>query len=106
MLTTNNRNISELPNNLNIFNDKIQLVTDKCTAEISIAGTDETIKAYLKISASGNQFVIPHADAAIEILAGSRTVIIPFSGLTPGCFVELHIYKQAATTGTISATLI
>lgn len=106
MLTIDNVEISQLPTGVNLFNDKQQLDKDKTTVEISIAGTDATIKAYLKISLTNIVYVVPHADAVIELLAGTRTIIVPFSGLTPGIFIQLWIYKQGATTGTISAALI
>lgn len=106
MLTRNNALISELSTAVNIFNDKLQLDDDKTTVEISIANTNATIKAYLKVSVTAAVFVIPHADAVIELLAGTRTIIVPFSGLKAGIFIELWIHKQGATAGTISAAII
>jgi len=106
MLTRENVNIADMTATENFFADKMQLDSDKVSIEVSIAGTDAPIKAYLKVSLSGKNFVIPHEDAVVEIVDGTKTVVVPFSGLTVGSFVEFWIYKQAATTGVVSAIMI
>lgn len=106
MKTAKNLAIATLANDENIFDAPLELMQDKVTVEIVVSDADAATRATLKTSASGQNFSTPHDDAVIEIEAGDSVVNVPFEGLTPGTFVEVHFDKLTATTGTLTAAIV
>lgn len=99
------KDVATQANNVNIFDEKMEIDKDKVTVEIKVTGTDAATKATLMISASGENFSQPHDDAVIEIPAGDQVKNVPFEGLTPGIYVEVYFDKQTASSGTFEAFL-
>lgn len=100
-----NVDVATQANNVNLFNNPLQLKEHNVGVEIKVTGTDAPTKAILATSITGRNFSQPHDEAVIEIPAGDQTLNVLFEGVVPGHLAGLYFDKLTATQGTLEAAI-